>query len=158
MKKLIVAVAAAALVALAGCGSQGAASQPASSGASSEQSVSAVAAAEKDFDGSGCSDAGAGTMVLATAGGTSEGGNVPEIPAVANGGKQLGLNLDGGDGSVCTLYVDGMENSKVNFGERSQTTFTVQGEQLGEGVHTVELVKMDGDAPAIYKKAEYRCV
>lgn len=159
MRKVLVALAVAAVVALSGCGSQGAASQSGASVSSAAQAVSEGASAKQaDFDGSGFSDTGVGIMVLATAGGTSEGGNVPEIPAVANGGKQLGLNLDGGDGSVCTLYVDGVENTKMNFGERSQATFTVEGDQLHEGVHTVELVKMDGDKPAIYKKAEYKCV
>lgn len=156
MKKVFAAMAVAALLALAGCGSQGSAATSASAAASSSQEVSASAA--PDFDGSGFSDTGAGTMVLATAGGTSEGGNVPEMPAVANGGSQLGLDLDGGDGSVCTLYVDGVENTKLNFGERSQATFTVEGDQLHEGVHVVELVKMDGEQPAIYKRAEYKCV
>lgn len=56
------------------------------------------------------------------------------------------------------MYVDGVSNEKYNFGERSTVTFTVVAEQLHEGVHTVELVKMDGEVPLIYKKAEYRCV
>lgn len=157
MKKFAVVLVVAALLALAGCGSQESASQSVS-GSSASSGTASESSKQVDFDGSGYSDAGAGTMVLATAGGTSEGGAVPEIPAVTNGGSQLGLDLEGGDGSVCTLYVDGVENAKMNFGERSQATFTVEGEQLHEGVHTVELVKMDGDEPAIYKKAEYRCV
>lgn len=52
-------------------------------GAEAAADAGSGAAAQKDFDGSAYSDTGEGTMYLATAGGTSEGGNVPQI---ASGG------------------------------------------------------------------------
>ncbi|MBR2587577.1 hypothetical protein IKE71_04380 [Candidatus Saccharibacteria bacterium] len=157
MRNIVVALVVVTLFALVGCGSSPQKDQTPRAG-EEKSYTSNMTIGEKEFDGSAFSDAGQGTVVLRTAGGTSENGNVPEIPAVANGGSQLGLDLEGGDGSVCTLYVDGVSNDKFNFGERSTVTFTVVAEQLHEGVHTVELVKMDGEKPAIYKKAEYKCV
>ena len=95
-------------------------------------------------------------MYLATAGGTSEGGKVPEIAGGTNTMMQIELDTDGMDGSVCTVYIDGVENTTMNAGERTQQALTLQGDALAKGEHTVELVKMDGDKPAIYKKAQYK--
>ena len=162
MKKLaIIVLASLFALALAGCGgsSQSSSSAAASSGSASASSVSESSdSAAKDFDGSSFTDTGAGTMILATAGGTSEGGNVPEIAAKPGSIMQLEIDTDGMDGSVCTVYVDGMENMTMNAGERTQNTLTIQGQAVEAGLHTVELVKMDGDKPAIYKKAEYKMV
>ena len=97
-------------------------------------------------------------MYLKTAGGTTEDGNVPEIAVKPNSVIQIELDTKGMDGSVCTIYVDGIENSKVNAGERTQNALTIQGDAIAAGTHTVELVKMDGDKPTIYKKAEYTVV
>ena len=156
MKKLaVIAMSAAVVLVLAGCGgsSQSSATSSASSG-SAEASSSQTSA--KAFDGSAFADTGEGTMYLRTAGGTSEGGNVPEIAAKSNSVMQIEIDTEGMDGSVCTVYVDGMENTTVNAGDRSQNALTLQGDALTTGTHTVELVKMDGDKPAIYKKAEYK--
>ena len=68
------------------------------------------------------------------------------------------LVTEGMDGSVCTVYVDGVENSTVNAGEMSQNGIVIGESATEPGVHTVELVKMDGDAPAIYKVAQYEAV
>lgn len=114
------------------------------------------AAAQKDFDGSAYSDTGEGTMYLATAGGTSEGGNVPQI--ASGGTMSIDVVTEGMDGSVCTVYVDGVENSKVNAGEMSQNGIVIGEGATEPGAHTVELVKMDGDVPAIYKVAQYEAV
>lgn len=155
MKKLVIAAFAALFaLALAGCG--GSSQSSAASSGSAEASSSQAAA--KDFDGSAFTDTGEGTMTLRTAGGISEGGNVPEIAAKSTSIVQIELDTDGMDGSVCTVYVDGMENKKLNAGERTQNTLTIQGEAVAAGTHTVELVKIDGDKPAIYKKAEYKVV
>ena len=163
MRKLaIIVLASLFALALAGCGgsSQSSSSAAASSGSASASSASdsSGSTAAKDFDGSSFTDTGAGTMILATAGGTSEGGNVPEIAAKPGSIMQLEIDTDGMDGSVCTVYVDGMENMTMNAGERTQNTLTIQGQAVEAGLHTVELVKMDGDKPAIYKKAEYKMV
>ena len=158
MKQFAFAFSFVLMMALVGCGgsTQAQSTQP-SSGANQAAETTATAT-QLDFDGTGFTDTGDGIMVLATAGGTSEDGNIPEIPAMENAMSQLGLNLDGGDGSVCTIYVDGVTNKKANFSKRAQITFTVSGKQLAEGIHTVELVKLDGDTPVVYKKAEYKCV
>ena len=71
---------------------------------------------------------------------------------------QIGLDTDGMDGSVCTVYVDGMENTTLNAGERTQNSISLTGDALSAGTHTVELVKMDGDAVVIYKSAQYEAV
>ena len=70
----------------------------------------------------------------------------------------FGMVTEGMDGSVCTVYVDGVENSKVNAGEMSQNGIVIGEGATEPGVHTVELVKMDGDVPAIYKVAQYEAV
>ena len=133
-------------------------SNPAASSAA-PSSTSAQEPAQGLFDGSAFSDAGEGTMTLRTPGGTSEGGNVPQIAAKDSTRLlQVGIDFDGCDGSVCTVYVDGTELGSVNAGNRSQETVTLEGAMLSEGVHTVEVVKMDGDKPAIYKKAQYEIV
>jgi len=165
LKKSIAVAALAGVLALgiAGCGSTPATSASQSGGSSASAAAAASSApAEtsqaKDFDGSKFSDAGEGTMILRTAGGTSEGGNIPEIVARPGSIMQLGLDTEGMDGSVCVVYVDGIENMKVNASERSQGTLTIQGSAVEAGLHTVELVKMDGDKAVIYKKAQYKMV
>lgn len=125
-------------------------------GAETAADAGSGAAAQKDFDGSAYSDTGEGTMYLATAGGTSEGGNVPQI--ASGGTMSIDVVTEGMDGSVCTVYVDGVENSKVNAGEMSQNGIVIGEGATEPGVHTVELVKMDGDVPAIYKVAQYEAV
>lgn len=162
MKKLaVIVMVVATALALAGCGGSSQSSSAAADASSaSSESVEAASsqATAKDFDGSAFSDTGDGVMYLRTAGGTSEGGNVPEIAVKPNSVIQIELDTEGMDGSVCTIYVDGMENSKVNAGERTQNPLTIQGDAIAAGTHTVELVKMDGDNPVIYKKAEYTVV
>lgn len=163
MKKAITLAALATVLAfaLAGCGGSSqpsASSVSASSGAASSTSTSSVAAVEK-FDGSAFEDTGAGTMFLYTPGGTSENGNVPQV-AIKKGTTltQIDINYRDGDGSVCTVYVDGIENTKMNASQFIQSTFTLQGSALDDGIHTVEMVAMDGDTPTIYKKAQYEIV
>lgn len=164
MRKLaVIAVAACVAFALYGCGgstsSSAASSASASSASASAASASASGSAAVDFDGSGFSDTGAGTMTLATAGGTTEGGNVPQVAAKSTTSMmQIELDYDGGDGTVCTVYIDGVENCKMNASERSQNSLTLQGDALTAGKHKVEMVAMDGSTPKIYKSAEYEIV
>lgn len=132
---------------LAGCSSGSAEQTTASEEPAQQQSTS------KDFDGSALSDTGAGTMMLRTAGGTTEGGNVPEVATSGKSMMQIEIDTDGMDGSVCTVYVDGMENTTMNAGERTQNTLTLQGDALKAGTHTVEIASADG---SIYKKAGYK--
>ena len=165
MKKTVVIAALAAIMALAlaGCGGSSASSASASassSAASSEAASSTSSAAADKFEGSAFADTGDGEMVLYTAGGTSENGNVPQVALDKNVTiAQIEVDYANGDGSVVTVYVDGIENTKMNAGEYLvQNTITLQGEALDEGVHTVEVVAMDGDTPTIYKKAQFEIV
>lgn len=157
MKKIIATAALAAIMAfaLAGCGSSSASSTASSAAASSTSAAATVDV----FDGSSFADTGDGVMYLYTPGGTSENGNVPQVALEKNTAlTQISIEYHGGDGSVCTVYVDGIENMKLNAAENIQTVITLQGDDLAAGVHTVEMVKMDGDAPVIYKKAQYEIV
>lgn len=167
MRKLVfvtVLVTALALC-LAGCGSSASSSAsgsvtPASSDTSSAASAEASVASQDVFDGSGFEEVGDGTMYVATPGGTSENGNIPQVAGMENPqNSAMSIEVDywDGDGSVCTVYVDGVENCKINAGD-VQESITITGDTLTEGVHTVEVVKMDGDKPVIYKKAQYEIV
>lgn len=145
---------------LVGCGGSSSSSASAvSSNASSAASAASSTSAAKDFDGSKYSDTGAGEMVLRTRGGTTENGNVPQV-AISNNtvSTQFDIQYSGGDGSVCTVYVDGVENTKMNASDRNQSMLTLQDSALDNGIHTVEMVAMDGDNVNIYKKAQYEIV
>lgn len=156
MKKMhLAATAALALaVGLSGCGGA-----PADTGADAPaQEQEAATAAELDFDGSGMSDTGAGSMILRTAGGTTEDGNVPEV---ANPGENalmsISLEYSEGDGSVCSVYIDGMEyEAQINADEYlGQYSIALQGDWVKPGTHKVEVVAMDGETATVYKSAEY---
>lgn len=127
-----------------------------SSGNSSSESSSEPAAEQtKDFDGANATDTGDGAMYIATAGGTSEDENVPEI--AGEGTIQISVCTEDMDGSVCTVYVDGMENTTMNAGAMTQQSITLEGDDLKQGEHTVELVKLDDSGkPVIYKVAQYK--
>lgn len=148
------------VVCLAGCGgsSSGSASA-ASSNASSAASVASSTSAAKDFDGSKYSDTGAGEMILYCAGGNSKDGNLPQQAYSKNTViAQIGIDYNDGDGTVCTVYVDGIENTKMNASKHIQSSITLQDSALDNGIHTVEMVAMDGDNMKIYKKAQYEIV
>lgn len=154
MARKALAVAASLVVALSvvGCGStapEGATEEPAAQQQGAEQ------AAEVDFDGTGLEDTGAGTMYLSSAAGTTEDGNVPEIVADGMDLMQIGINYFDGDGSVCTVYVDGMENMRLNAGS-VQMQLELTGPALEPGTHKVEVVAQDGGTVTIYKSAEYK--
>ena len=144
MKNHVIVVLAASLaLGIAGC-SGGGVTQ-----GESEQQQTAL-----DFDGSGMSDTGAGTMVLYTEGGTSEGGNVPAIPS-GYSLTQIGVDYWDGDGTQCTVYVDGMENTKITAANVQQPV-DLEGAALEPGTHTVEVVGMDGETVTVYKSAQYQ--
>lgn len=102
--------------------------------------------AQKDFDGSGQSEVGEGTAMLRTQAGTTEGGSVPSLtPPKDTQLYQIELDTDGLDGSAVTyVYVDGMENTKGNYG-RAQASLTLQKDALKTGRHTVEVVQFQGN-------------
>ena len=108
------------------------------------------------FDGSGLGDAGQGEMYLSTPSGTSQGGAVPSFSASGRSLMQIGINTEGMDGSTCTVYVDGVENSTMGVGTNFvQGSLTLQGDALAPGTHTVELVREEGGEVAVYKRAQY---
>lgn len=115
-----------------------------------------------DFDGSSFSDTGDGIMYLETVAGDTKDGSVPEIVGVEdpeNSVSSIDVTMEEMDGSVCTIYIDGMENCKINAPEvMSKNQIQITGDALQPGVHKVELVRMDGDSTAIYKSAEYKIV
>lgn len=103
---------------------------------------------------------GEGTVYIATAGGTSENGNVPVIYAEKDLIlKQIGLNAwDFNGGALSFIYVDGMLVDKAQLAN-TQMTLDLQGEQLSEGLHSVEVVQYENDDPAsamiAYKAMQY---
>ena len=160
-KAIIISMCAIALTfGLTACGgsSSGSASA-ASSSASSAASAASSTSAAKDFDGSKYSDTGAGEMFIRTPGGTSENGNIPQVASTNNAAlKTFDISYKGGDGTICNVYVDGMENTVMNASERIQTSLIIKDSALDSGIHTVEMVAMDGDNVKIYKKAQYEIV
>lgn len=114
----------------------------------------------KDFDGAGMTEMGPGTMYVKTAGGTSEDGNAPVLYAAPDTIlTQIGISTRDYDGNHLTfVYVDGVKNMSHQFGTGS-STLTLQGADLAEGVHDVELVQYENDDPSgeifSYHKAQY---
>ena len=118
-------------------------------------------AKENLFDGSAYSDTGDGVFMLtgASIGNTAD-GNVIRIEVAPNF-VQVGISVEysGGDGSLGTVYVDGVEHMKMNASaESTQDMLHFGGDELAPGIHTVEFVVMDGDAPTVYKRAQYEIV
>lgn len=156
MKKTFAVLAVSAIFALSlvGCSSSSQQSGQQSEGQQQSQQQQQA----KDFDGSAFEETSGGTMYLATAGGTSENGNVPQIVGEKNlMMMQIEMRTDDFNGEICTIYIDGIKYEETNVGT-SQLTLSLQGDMLSKGVHTVELVRMDGDTPSIYKKASYEIV
>ena len=150
MKKVFAVMAASALaLCMVGCGSSENGESEVPEPAKQEQ-------VKKDFDGSAFSDTGDGVFYISTPDGTSENGNVPKlIVAKDTALMQIGCGTDGMEYAECAVYVDGMENDSLVVSEMMQGSINLQGDALKEGVHTVELVKMEGGAPVVYKIAQY---
>lgn len=151
------------LLVLSGCagGNSSASSSAASVAQSVEQDASSVtsAAAETvDFDGAGHAEVGDLTFYLSTAGGTTEGGNVPKIVVKPNTyGTSVDVNVENGDGTICNVYIDGHKRDTLNAG-RAQHSIQLEDSDKTEGKHKVELVSADDDGATIYKVAEYEIV
>ena len=125
-----------------------------------ESTAQETAPVEKDLPEGDYSDMGNGTMYIKTAGGSSEDGNVPVIYAADDLLlEQIGLEAWGFDGSILSyIYVDGMEISKEQLAD-TQTSIDLQGDNLKEGIHKVEVVQYENDDPSgtmlTYKMASY---
>ena len=103
---------------------------------------------ERDFPEGDYAEMGEGTVYIATAGGTSEDGNIPVI-YVANDTimTQIGLNAwDFNGAALSFIYINGMLVEKEQLAN-TQTTLTLSDGQLAVGIHTVEVVQYDNDEP-----------
>ena len=126
------------------------------------EGLSANLLAKKNlFDGSACSDTGDGVFILiyGPKGDTADGSaiQIDSLPNLAEVG--ISVEYSGGDGSLGTVYVDGVEKFKMNASANStQDMLILDGDALTPGIHTVEFVVMDGDTPTVYKKAQYEMV
>jgi putative lipoprotein len=119
------------------------------------------APAKKDFDGSKQAEVGEGSVMLATASGTTENGNVPKL-TIQKDTQLTQIEVDTKDlnrSAVTHIYVDGIENTKGNYGD-SQNAISLTGDALKAGDHTVEVVQFKGDDASgevvFYRKLSYQ--
>ena len=119
------------------------------------------APAKKDFDGSKQAEVGEGSVILATAAGTTENGNVPKL-TISKDTQLTQIEVDTKDldrSAVTHIYVDGIENTKGNYGD-SQNAISLSGDALKAGDHTVEVVQFKGDGASgeviFYRKLSYQ--
>lgn len=153
-----------AALALAGCGGNSGEDSPAEekpaegSAEVAEETAVDTPADTLDFDGTGHEEAGDLTFYLATPGGTTEDGNVPQILVDPDTfGYGVDVCVFDGDGTVCAVYIDGHLRGKLNAGD-TQQPFDLEESDMTEGVHKVELVSDSDGGASIYKVAEYEIV
>ena len=126
-----------------------------------ENTTKEEVSSKKDIPSGLDKEIGNGTIVLSTAGGTTENGNIPTVFVGQDTLlEQIGLSAENFDGSKLSyVYIDGMINTKEQLGEMTQTTITLQDNSLKEGKHKVEVVQYDNDEqtgnPITYKVATY---
>lgn len=126
-----------------------------------ENTTKEEVSSKKDIPSGLDKEMGNGSVVLSTAGGTTENGNTP-IVFVGQDTllDQIGLSAENFDGSKLSyVYIDGMLNTKEQLGEMTQTTITLQDNLLKEGKHKVKVVQYDNDeqtgTPITYKVVTY---
>lgn len=159
-QKLVMVGAGLALsLALTACG--GAPQQNTQSTAQPQTKQEQQAPAKKDFDGSKQKEVGDGSVMLSTAAGTTENGNVPKL-TIQKDTQLTQIEVDTKDldrSAVTHVYVDGIENTKGNYGD-SQNTINLSGDALKAGDHTVEVVQFKGDNASgevvFYRKLSYQ--
>lgn len=144
---------------LTACG--GAPQQNTQSTAQPQTKQEQQAPAKKDFDGSKQAEVGEGSVMLATAAGTTENGNVPKL-TIQKDTQLTQIEVDTKDldrSAVTHIYVDGIENTKGNYGD-SQNAISLTGDALKAGDHTVEVVQFKGDDVSgevvFYRKLSYQ--
>ena len=144
---------------LAACG--GAPQQNTQSTTQPQTKQEQQAPAKKDFDGSKQAEVGEGSVMLSTAAGTTENGNVPKL-TIQKDTQLTQIEVDTKDldrSAVTHIYVDGIENTKGNYGD-SQNTISISGDALKAGDHTVEVVQFKGDNASgevvFYRKLSYQ--
>ena len=159
-RKITVAVAGAALaLTLGACSGQP--QQNSQSTTEPQTKQEQQAPAKKDFDGSKQAEVGEGSVMLATAAGTTENGNVPKL-TIQKDTQLTQIEVDTKDldrSAVTHIYVDGIENTKGNYGD-SQNAISLSGDALKAGDHTVEVVQFKGDDVSgevvFYRKLSYQ--
>lgn len=146
-------------LALTACG--GAPQQNTQSTSQPQAKQEQQAPAKKDFDGSKQAEVGEGSVMLATAAGTTENGNVPKL-TIQKDTQLTQIEVDTTDldrSAVTHIYVDGIENTKGNYGD-SQNAISLTGDALKAGDHTVEVVQFKGDDASgevvFYRKLSYQ--
>ena len=146
-------------LALTACG--GAPQQNTQSTTQPQTTQEQQAPAKKDFDGSKQAEVGEGSVMLATAAGTTENGNVPKL-TISKDTQLTQIEVDTKDldrSAVTHIYVDGIENTKGNYGD-SQNAISLTGDALKAGDHTVEVVQFKGDDASgevvFYRKLSYQ--
>lgn len=144
---------------LTACG--GAPQQNTQSTAQPQTKQEQQAPAKKDFDGSKQAEVGEGSVMLATAAGTTENGNVPKL-TIQKDTQLTQIEVDTKDldrSAVTHIYVDGIENTKGNYGD-SQNAISLSGDALKAGDHIVEVVQFKGDDVSgevvFYRKLSYQ--
>ncbi len=119
--------------------------------------------AERDLPQGDYEDMGTGIMYIATAGGTSENGNIPVVYVPEDILlEQIEVDSEGMDGTLLSyIYIDGYLNETEQLAD-TQTTITLEGDDLTEGVHLVEVVQYtDNDASGemiTYKSGSYEII
>lgn len=146
-------------LALTACG--GAPQQNTQSTAQPQTKQEQQAPAKKDFDGSKQAEVGEGSVMLSTAAGTTENGNVPKL-TIQKDTQLTQIEVDTKDldrSAVTHIYVDGIENTKGNYGD-SQNAISLSGDALKAGDHTVEVVQFKDDDTSgeviFYRKLSYQ--
>lgn len=160
LKAPVMGLCVAMAVALGACGGQ-AQQHGTDSGQTAQQAPQTEdSTTKKDFDGSGLSEVGDGSVMLRTQAGTTEGGNVPKLTVPKDTQlTQVELDTNGLDGSAVThVYVDGVEATKGNFGD-AQVPLDLKGSALAAGTHTVDVVQFQGNevggTVTLYRKLGY---
>lgn len=116
---------------------------------------------ERDLPESDYSDTGSGSFSIQTPSGDSADGSIPVLFVSKDDILiQIGYAAEAMDGNhLSYIYVDGMEVSQEQLGERSQGVIDLQEANLKEGVHTVEVVQYSTDEPGdeitTYKSCQY---
>ena len=106
-------------------------------------------------------DCGNGAIEIVCEGGSSKDGNIPIIYVEKDTVLlQIGLNAESFDGTKLSyVYVDGILNCKEQFGELTQSTINLEGDNLSSGKHMVQVVQYkDNDINKevlTYKEAFY---
>ena len=122
----------------------------ATTAATTKATTAATTAAAKvrDFPEGDYEEMGEGTVYIATAGGTSEDGNIPVIYEKKDTSiKQIGFDAWDFNGKALSfIYIDGMLHDKMQLAN-TQTTLTLSADQLAAGKHSIEVVQYENDDP-----------